>query len=82
MRTFKQFLKGLGYHESINKQHTAFFLISGLCLGLFFVYMALNWKRCSMGNANKHFDGPCDRRWIRMSVYRRLCRTGHSLTRT
>ena len=41
MRTFKQFLKGLGYHESMSRQHTVFFLISGLCLGLFFVYMAL-----------------------------------------
>ncbi len=41
MGSFKQFLKGLRYHESMSRQHTAFFLISGVCVGLFFVYMAL-----------------------------------------
>ena len=41
MRNFKLFLKGLGYHKSISSQHSVFFLISGLCLGSFFVYMAV-----------------------------------------
>jgi len=43
LRTFKHFLTGFRYRDSMSKPHWAFFLISGLCIGMFLVTHVLSW---------------------------------------
>ena len=42
LRTFKHFLMGFRYRDSTSKPYWAFFLISGLCIGMFLVTHVLS----------------------------------------